>query len=202
MSFQQDGLRFQTHTIRKTEQQRLRVHSDGKIKTNLKVLAKGHPEYSCGKVEKIVSDAKLFNLLTEQRKKSIQDRKTIVTYVYTEKVRPIKNVERVDLLAPTVPIHVTRTIGHFLTALLAFKGKTLEIVTKELKLLKQKGGKSITFNVNTLVTWGEVRFKVGKITVKKTHDNGIFFCSKTCKQVANSLSAAMLTKDGQVNEIG
>lgn len=193
VGFRHDVLRFEATTIRGTASQPQRVKNKwGKIKTKLEVLAKGTQTYSCGKPEVIVSDAKLFNLLTEKR---IDKR-----WVYTQHVDPIKHTDRFKLIAPEVPANIMVRVGDLLTALLAFRGKTLEVVSRELKLAKQKGDKSLTYNINTLVTWGEVCFPVGHVTVKKTFADGIFFSTDTCKRVAKLISGAKATYRGEVNQ--
>lgn len=187
-------IRLESSCLRSTDRQRFRFKSDGKVKTSLNVLAKGKPIYGDGGVKEIKSEVDLFNMLTE--------RFVAKSWVYTQHVLPVRNVERFTTIAPAIPESITATIGHFLTALLAFKGKTLEVVSRELKLCKQRGEKALTYNINTKVTWGEVTFNVNKVTVKKTHKDGIFFCGDTCRTVKAMLSGATLTKDGQIDNIG
>lgn len=187
-------VRFESLTLSKANTGgRMRVRSDGKVKTSLNVLAKGTQTFSMGSPDKIISDAAKFNQLTQRFKNK--------EFVYTQHVLRTRQMEQVALVAPRVKDGIMQSIGELLTAVLAFKGKTLEVVRQELKLSQQRGDKTLTYNVNTKITWGEVQIPVGRVTVKKTFADGIFFASETCNRIKRIISGARLTKDGQANNL-
>jgi hypothetical protein len=167
---------------------RLRVRSDGKAKTALSVLAKAHQTYAFKRPLAVISDVHLFNELTERFNKIDQ-------WHYTQKVNTVRRLIKNYTVAPAVNASVMQRVGELFTAILLFKGVGYSDVKKDLVLAVQNNEKTVTYNVNTTVTYNERQFTVGKIKVKKTVGDGIFFCSKSCKPAQLALQAIDLCKN-------
>lgn len=189
------NLRFEADIITAEPHKRFKVKSDGKVKTSLNVLARAHQTYAFGKPERVINDGHLFNQLTERLNRQLK------AYEYTQKLVPVRHVAKAHTVAPNVNKAVLQQVGDLFTALLLFKGVSYADVKRELILAKAEGKKSVTYNVNTTVTFGELQFKVHQITVKKTLESGLFFCSKSCRPAQMALQALKLVDIERLNNI-
>lgn len=108
-------LRFESYTMTSAPKHQLKVRSDGRVKTPLAALAKAKQTYSCGKPEQIISQAKDFNNLGETYDK-------LRGWIYTQKVLPVRELERHHLYAPEVNVADVEKVQRLLTAVLLFKG--------------------------------------------------------------------------------
>lgn len=190
---QAETVRFVSSTVAAEAPQRLRVHSDGKVHTSLDVLAKAHQTHAFGRPERIISDAHLFNELTQR----IHNKK----WLYTQRVLPLRKVTKLQQLAPNVNASVLERVGELFTAVLLFKGKGYNDVKRDLALALGRGEKTITYNVNTTITYDQLQFTVGRITVKKTVGDGIFFCSHSCKPVQIALQGLKMASNAILEAI-
>lgn len=195
-------VRFECTTLTGEAIKRLRVHSDGKIKTKLDILATGTQTYSCGRPTEIISDIKMFNQFAQRlvEYKTKEGNKK-VKWEFTTHLLPVRSMRKLHTLAPLVNADVLKSVADLFTAILLFRGIGYQQVFQELKLAKGKGERSVVYNVNTTVTTDTLQFKVTKIRVKKMFGNSMFFCSKTCKPVTKVLSALLLIDNETIKNI-
>lgn len=175
--------------------QRLRVkqHKAGrrakKPKVPLRMFARGVQTFAFGKPDEIVEyktpEGRTFNQYGLWL-----DEKT-GRWIATQKLLPVKRVTKLSSTAD-VKLAEYNQINRLLKHLLLFKGIGYADVRRDFAL---GDGKPITYRVLCELTYNGRTVKVANVTVKKSFEDGIFFCSKTCNEVKAKLAAINLTSN-------
>lgn len=186
-----------SHTIRAQDVKRMRVRGskpgpNGKKGTDLDLLAKAHERFAFGKLEKRVNNTG-FNKFGEVRVETPNG----YIWQHNSQLNTVKQVAKVKSICLASP-NILMAVNGLFRQILLFKGIGFAQIEQDIKT----AGKPVTYNVNTVIEVDALqkknaaltrRFKVYKITVKKTFRNienimgqeqeqcKIFFSGECCK---------------------